>query len=99
MIALAALLFRRSLKPSMVEEARRQADRGVLGRMEGHAEMDMSVTDDESLWRRLAFAAVLVRYFRNGGGLAMLRIMNTPMEQGHGHAHHHDHEIEVPHAH
>src|SRR6184192_441725 len=38
MIALMALLFRRFLKPRMVEEARRQADRGVLGRMEGHAE-------------------------------------------------------------
>src|ERR1700687_2451453 len=37
MIALLALLFRRFLKPSMVKDARRQADRGVLGRMEGHA--------------------------------------------------------------
>jgi uncharacterized membrane protein YraQ (UPF0718 family) len=53
MIALMALLFRRFLKPAMVEEARRQADRGILGRMEGHAEMDMSVTDGRSLWQRL----------------------------------------------
>jgi hypothetical protein len=35
----------------------------------------------------LALAAVLViRYFRRGGGLAMLRVMNTPLvTQGHGH--------------
>src|SRR5437588_3809028 len=53
MIALMALLFRRFLKPRMVEEARQHADRGVLGRMEGHAEMDMSVTGEGSLWRRI----------------------------------------------
>jgi uncharacterized membrane protein YraQ (UPF0718 family) len=53
MIALMALLFRRFLKPQMVEEARRQADRGVLGRMEGHAEMDMSIAQEGSIWRRL----------------------------------------------
>jgi uncharacterized membrane protein YraQ (UPF0718 family) len=53
MIALMALLFRRFLKPQMVEEARRQADRGVLGRMEGHAEMDMSVTGGSSIWERI----------------------------------------------
>src|SRR5438445_3378468 len=53
MIALMALLFRRFLKPRMIEEAREQADRGVLGRMEGHAEMDMSVTGEGSIWRRI----------------------------------------------
>jgi uncharacterized membrane protein YraQ (UPF0718 family) len=53
MVALMALLFRRLLKPELVEEARRQADRGVLGRMEGHAEMDMSVSERGSIWRRL----------------------------------------------
>jgi uncharacterized membrane protein YraQ (UPF0718 family) len=53
MIALMAVLFRRFLKPDIVEEARREADRGVLGRMEGHAEMDMSVAEGDSIWRRL----------------------------------------------
>src|SRR5258706_13508509 len=53
MIALMALLFRRFLKPRMIEEGRRQADRGVLGRMEGHAEMDMSVTGSGSIWGRV----------------------------------------------
>jgi uncharacterized protein len=53
MIALMALVFRRYLKPEMVDAAKRQADEGVLGRMEGHAEMDMSVTGGGSIWRRL----------------------------------------------
>jgi hypothetical protein len=53
MIGLMALLFRRFLKPRMLEEARRQADRGVLGRMEGHAEMDMSIAAGGSTWQRL----------------------------------------------
>jgi uncharacterized protein len=53
MIALMALLFRRFLSPGMVEQAQRQADQGALGRMEGHAEMDMSVAEGGPLWRRL----------------------------------------------
>ncbi|MGO9975404.1 MAG: permease [Solirubrobacteraceae bacterium] len=53
MIVLMALLFRRRLKPTMVQEARAHADRGALGRMEGHAEMDMSVSDTGSIWQRL----------------------------------------------
>jgi uncharacterized protein len=53
MIAVMALLFRRFLTPARVEEARRHAAEGVLGRMEGHAEMDMSITDGSSIWRRL----------------------------------------------
>src|SRR5213076_385473 len=43
MIVLLALAFRVFLKKGLVEEARAQADLGLLGRMEGHAEMDMSV--------------------------------------------------------
>src|SRR5881296_1737659 len=43
MIVLLALVFRLFLKRELVEEARAQAERGVLGRMEGHAEMVMSV--------------------------------------------------------
>jgi uncharacterized protein len=53
MIVLMALLFRRFLTPRLLAEAREQADRGVLGRMEGHAEMDMSVQREGSLWQRL----------------------------------------------
>ncbi len=53
MIILMALLFRRFLTPRLIAEAREQAERGVLGRMEGHAEMDMSVAREGSLWQRL----------------------------------------------
>src|SRR5438034_5799424 len=45
MIVLMALAFRVWLKGRLVEEAREHADRGVLGKMEGHAEMDMSVRE------------------------------------------------------
>ena len=54
MIVLLALVFHVFLKRGLVDEAREQADRGVLGRMEGHAEMDMSVRERGPLWRRLA---------------------------------------------
>jgi uncharacterized membrane protein YraQ (UPF0718 family) len=52
MIVLLALLFRALLRRRLVEAARRQADRGVQGRMEGHAGMDMAVTGG-SIWSRL----------------------------------------------
>jgi uncharacterized membrane protein YraQ (UPF0718 family) len=53
MVGLLVLLFRRFLNRELLEEAKAQADRGVKGRMEGHAEMDMSVTEGGSLWQRL----------------------------------------------
>jgi len=53
MIVLLALLFRVFLKRRLVDEAHAQADRGLVGRMEGHAEMDMSVQETGPLWRRL----------------------------------------------
>jgi len=52
MIVVLAFLFRAFLRRRLVEEARRQADAGLVGRMEGHAEMDMSVREG-SLWSRL----------------------------------------------
>jgi uncharacterized protein len=51
MIAIMALLFKLFLKPEMVDVARRQADLGLVGAMEGHAEMDMSVTEGSLLAR------------------------------------------------
>jgi uncharacterized membrane protein YraQ (UPF0718 family) len=51
MIALLALTFRLTLSPRLVEEARVQADRGLVGSMEGHAAMDMSVTGGSVLQR------------------------------------------------
>jgi uncharacterized protein len=53
MVVMLVLLFRRFLKPPLLEQARKQADMGVAGRMEGHAEMDMSLTEGGSLWQRL----------------------------------------------
>ena len=52
MIGVLVLLFRVFLKPKLVAQARRQADRGLQGKMEGHADMDMSVTEG-SLWQRI----------------------------------------------
>jgi uncharacterized protein len=51
MIVILAVLFRRFLRPSLVEEARIQADRGLKGSMEGHAEMDMAVSGGSLLTR------------------------------------------------
>jgi uncharacterized membrane protein YraQ (UPF0718 family) len=56
MIVLLALAFRVFLKRRLVEEARQEADRGRLGSMEGHAEMDMAVRGEGSIWRRLRSA-------------------------------------------
>jgi uncharacterized membrane protein YraQ (UPF0718 family) len=47
LVGLMRLVFRRRL----VDEARAQADKGVAGRMEGHAAMDMSVTGGPLLAR------------------------------------------------
>src|SRR3982075_169079 len=41
MVMMLVLLFRQFLRPTLLEQARNQAERGVAGRMEGHAEMDM----------------------------------------------------------
>jgi len=45
MVVLMAVLFRLFLKRKLVKEAREQADKGIAGKMEGHARMDMSVTE------------------------------------------------------
>jgi len=56
MIVLLALLFRAFLSRGLLDAARRQADRGLQGSMEGHAEMDMSVTEGP-FFKRLASPA------------------------------------------
>src|SRR5467141_2170524 len=53
MVGLLVLLFRWFLNRELLEDAKVQADKGVAGRMEGHAEMDMSVTEGGSLWQRM----------------------------------------------
>jgi len=52
MIAILVFLFKVFLKPRLVEAAKRQADRGLQGNMEGHANMDMSVTSG-SIWQKM----------------------------------------------
>ncbi|SDV02368.1 hypothetical protein SAMN04488544_3626 [Microlunatus sagamiharensis] len=58
MIVVVALLLR-LLPAPLVVEARRQADRGLAGSMEGHAAMDMSVGGEGGLLRRLLSPAGL----------------------------------------
>jgi uncharacterized protein len=53
MVVLFVFLFRKFLSPRLLHEAKAQADRGIAGRMEGHAEMDMSVTEGGTLWQRI----------------------------------------------
>jgi hypothetical protein len=53
MVALLVVLFRSFLSRQLLDQAKQEADKGVAGRMEGHAEMDMSVTEGGSLWRRM----------------------------------------------
>ena len=54
MIVIIAVLFKMFLSGKLIGEARKQADKGIKGIMEGHAEMDMSVENGRSLWRRLS---------------------------------------------
>jgi uncharacterized membrane protein YraQ (UPF0718 family) len=56
MIVLLAVLFRLFVRGPLVERARTQAARGLLGSMEGHAAMDMSIQSRGTLWRRLRSA-------------------------------------------
>jgi hypothetical protein len=52
MVVLMALLFRTFLSKKLIAEARAEAGRGLKGKMEGHADMDMSVTEGP-LWQRI----------------------------------------------
>lgn len=54
MIVLLVVLLRAALRPPLIEAARAQAERGVAGRMEGHADMDMSLSGGSVLSRALS---------------------------------------------
>jgi uncharacterized membrane protein YraQ (UPF0718 family)/YHS domain-containing protein len=61
MIAILAAVFKYTLRTGMVESARVQAEKGLVGKMEGHGEMDMSITDGPFLGRLFsarAFTAI-----------------------------------------
>jgi uncharacterized membrane protein YraQ (UPF0718 family) len=53
MIALLTVMLRAVMTPQRIAEAKRQADRGLAGRMEGHAAMDMSVSGEGSILARI----------------------------------------------
>jgi uncharacterized membrane protein YraQ (UPF0718 family) len=54
MIVFLALLFRVFLRRELVDQARKETEKGRLGSMEGHAEMDMAVqAGGRSIWQRL----------------------------------------------
>jgi hypothetical protein len=52
MIVIMVMLFKAFLTPKIIEAARQQAERGLQGRMEGHAAMDMSVHEG-TIWQRM----------------------------------------------
>ena len=53
MIVLLVVLFRLFLSPRLLAAAHAEAERGRLGSMEGHAEMDMSAEAPGTWWQRL----------------------------------------------
>jgi uncharacterized membrane protein YraQ (UPF0718 family) len=57
MIIFLAVLFRLFLRQKVVDAAREQAAKGLAGRMEGHAAMNMGVTEDGSLAHRITSPA------------------------------------------
>jgi uncharacterized membrane protein YraQ (UPF0718 family) len=52
MIALVVVFLRATLKPRIIDAARKQAERNLPGRMEGHAAMDMSLHTG-TFWQKL----------------------------------------------
>jgi uncharacterized membrane protein YraQ (UPF0718 family) len=72
MVVLLGIAFRLTLPRGLTDAARAQADRGLLGKMEGHAAMDMSVTDGRLLARLTsprALTSVSHSFFMNVYGL------------------------------
>jgi len=45
MIGILVLIFKFTLKPSFIKEAKMNTDMGLIGKMEGHADMDMSLSE------------------------------------------------------
>lgn len=53
MVVFIAIIFRLTLTPKLVQLAKEHAERNAIGRMEGHAAMDMSVEGSGSFFSRL----------------------------------------------
>lgn len=56
MIILLAVLYRIFLRKKLIEAAYKQAKKGIVGSMEGHAAMDMTISRNGSLFQRLLSA-------------------------------------------
>ncbi len=72
MVALLWVLFRLTMRGTLVARARLQAERGIPGRMEGHGAMDMSVHDGtfaRRLFSARAFTAVSHNFFMSAYSL------------------------------
>jgi len=54
MVIFIAVIFRLTLTPKLVQMARAHAEKGLMGRMEGHAAMDMSVSGGSFFSRLLS---------------------------------------------
>ena len=52
MVIFLAIIFRLTLTPRLVQQAKAHAEKGRMGRMEGHAAMDMSVSGG-TFWQKL----------------------------------------------
>ncbi|GER91216.1 membrane protein [Dictyobacter vulcani] len=52
MVIIIAVIFRLTLTPRLVQQAKTQAEKGMIGKMEGHAAMDMSVSGG-TFWQKL----------------------------------------------
>lgn len=68
MVVLLALIFRATLTRQLVDTARTQAERGLFGRMEGHAAMDMSAGNGPLLQRLFSaqgFTSISHGFFMN----------------------------------
>jgi hypothetical protein len=82
MVIILVILFRKFLSRQLLAQAREQADRGVLGRMEGHADMDMSVTQGPILARVFSAKGIMAisHYFVMDWALGMAgyRRRSTP---------------------
>ena len=66
MIAILAVVFKYTLRGRLVEQARVQAEKGLAGRMEGHAGMDMAITEGSFLSRLFSgrgFTAISHNFF------------------------------------
>src|SRR5438132_4052331 len=85
MIVFLALLFRLFLKRELVEEARKEAEKGRLGSMEGHAAMDMAIqAEGRSLWQRAPLAGGFHgdrQLLRDGLGCGRPRHLRRPADR------------------